>query len=149
MAQQILDGGLFVGRHQFEAHAVVQRVMRSNAHHGAFERGQVLGHRVGELHLAVFHQHHQSGRDQRLGHGVNAKHRIELHGCIAAVVELAKRLGIDQLAFTRHHRHRTGQALLLNLGLQGLGEFLQALGRHAYRFRVYLGQSLRPSPARL
>ena len=80
-----------VGQAGRVAQQVLQRRVASNRAqlHGAVHpRGhllfakfrQVLGHRVIEQQLALFHQHQGRDRHDGLGHGVNAKDGIARHG---------------------------------------------------------------------
>jgi hypothetical protein len=91
----------------------------------------VFRDRIGQLQLAVLDQHHGGDRDQRLGHRIDAEHRIEPHLLAFGLVLEADRVGIDELALAGDHHHGARQHALVDLGLQRLAHALEALRRHA------------------
>ena len=106
-----------------------------HAHLHVFEGRQEFGDGIGELDDAVFDQHHRRHRGKRLGHGVNAEDRIELHGRICALVLQAEGVRIDDLPLAGYHDHHPRQLAVGNLFFEHGGDAPKALPRHAHLFR--------------
>ena len=125
VAQQILHGGGL--RHIHQRHLPV-------ALHRHFLAG-VFGHeaadRVAEQQQPALHQHHHRHRHQRLGHRVNPKDGVARHRHARRRILLTQALEQGNLAPSGDQRHRAGQALAVDLGLQHIQQALGALRTQA------------------
>ncbi len=102
--------------------------------------GNVLRHRIIELPLSLFEQHHHRDAGDRLAHGVDAEDAVLLHGCIGGDVAPAHGIEFDHFAVARNHGHRTCQAAGVHEFLHAGAQTRQALGRHACAFCAGRGQ---------
>jgi hypothetical protein len=115
MAQQVLNRGFIVGRHQLDATGTFH-------HHLLIGEGRdVFRHRVVQQQPALFPQHHRGNRNDRLGHRIDAEQRVLSHGVRGGGVALAECLQIRQPVVAYDGDHRTGD-------LPGLDPFAQLGG---------------------
>ena len=94
-------------------------------------RRQPLRNRIVEHELAVFPQHHQRGRDNRLGHRREREDRVLLHRLVRFLVAPALRLEVDDLALARDQRHRAGNLVRVDVVLDERVDAFEPLRRHA------------------
>ena len=98
--------------------------------------GSQLSNRIVEQEAAFFPQHHQRGRDDRLGHRLSEKIVSLLHGRVVFLVAVALRLEVDDLAVPRDERHPAGDLVPIHVALDERVDLLEALGGDSYRFRL-------------
>jgi len=134
VAQQVLDGDR--PHRQRELH----RAVALDADLLAGEFGNELGKRIVEQQFAVFHQHHDAERDQRLGHREDAEDAVLGHRRVGGRVLPALRLEPADLATPRHHRHHAGRRALVDLALEGVAHPLKPQRREPDRFRLCRGK---------
>jgi len=108
------------------------------------EGRQVLGDRIGQHDLAFFRQDHRADRGERLGHRVDAEDGVLGHRSAARGISRAERLEVCDAALARDDRHRAGKLLRLDLGLQGLADPAEPIGREADLFGARRRKRLRP-----
>ena len=126
VGQDVADGHRPRGRHQ-------QPVVE---HHLVRVRRQPLRDRVVEHELAVFPQHHQRRRHDRLGHRHQGEDRVAHHRQVLFLVAPALRLVMHDLALAADERHRAGNLIRVDVVLDERFDALEALGRHADGFRL-------------
>src|SRR5262249_55446974 len=114
MSQKILHDNR-PGRRYVRISDLTVRTRGCHAHLHVFEGRQEFGDGIGELDDAIFDQHHSRHRSERLGHRVNAKNRIGLHGRIRTLVLEADGVRINDLPLTGDHDHRPRQLAFSNL----------------------------------
>lgn len=98
------------------------------------EFGNVLGHRIVQLPLALLEQDHHGDAGDRLAHGINAEDAVLLHRRAAFQLTLAGRLQLHDLAFSRHHGHDARHVATLGDCFHFGREQLEPLRRHADGF---------------
>ena len=83
------------------------RFRRAGGHLHRGELGQVARHRIVQTDPAFFQQDQHGHRGNRLGHRIDAKDRILLHGRMPRQVAMAIGAVIHHLAIAHHQRHRS------------------------------------------
>ena len=127
MAHQVLDRHRPFGRDQLQRRlAVGTRLLLADF--DVLEGRDVLGDRIGERQLALLEQHHRRHRGDRLGHGIDAEDRILGHRRLLLGVEAAHGLEVGDLAVPRDEQDGAGDRALGDVGLERVGDRLQALG---------------------
>ncbi|MCY1534999.1 hypothetical protein D9M68_703850 [compost metagenome] len=141
MAHEVLHGDRTARGHGLEhGLAVGAGLLDADRHAGVL--GQVHRDRVVQLQAAVFHQHHRGDRGDGLAHRVDAEDAVTRHRGAGGRVELADRFEPRDLALARDQQHRAGDLAGRHVGLEHVGELLQALGGQAHRLGPGGGQRL-------
>ena len=105
VGQQVAEVDLALGRRRIDLAAAAAGI---DARVG--EGGDELRDRVVELKAALFVEHHDRRRGERLGHGIDPEDRVGPHRLVALDVGLAAGLGEGELALAHDHGHHAGQA---------------------------------------
>ena len=89
---------------------------------GKFEIRQVLINRIVPGHLALVHQHSDQSRCERLGGRSDGEERVLIHGQLALDVAQPEAALQHDLAIGDDGEREAGNAELLALAIDGLGE---------------------------
>ncbi len=130
--QQVLHGHRPPKRHQIELAVVLDADLLIGKFRDELRNG------VAEQEMAILDQHHDAGRDDRLGHRKDAKDRIVRHRRGGRRALLAEGFEPADLTAPRHHRGHARDGSLVDLALERIRHPLQPDGRQPERFRFCL-----------
>ena len=128
MGKQITDGDCMVGN----AQACGVRVGRGG-HAQAVEFGQILFYRVAQRELALFCQHHDADRRERLGHGHDLENSVLLHGMASFHISHAGSVKLHDVAAMGDKRNCPGDCLPIDERLHPLRNLRKDFLIHAAR----------------
>ena len=121
VAQQVVHGSLPCGW----AQRILVALGTDHLRFGKFRNE--TAHRAGQQQLALLHQHHDRYRRDRLGHRINAEHRIRGHGHFFLGLLPSQGLVHHDFALAGNVNHAPRQALAVNFVLQDGAKAFQAV----------------------
>ena len=142
MAQQILHRDLAFGINQTER-KFTGSIGCFDADFHVLELGDELGDGFVQAKPAFFHKHHGGDAHDGLGHRIDAKDRIVVHGDLAFAILPAEIARVHEFAIARDHDYRTGQLADVHCVLQGCVKSCEARRGHAHGFRSSFRQRSR------
>ena len=92
-------------------------------------------HGVVQLAQPLLQQHHEGDGGDGLAHGIDAKHRVPVHGAAALQLEVALRLEKSDLTVTSDQGQGAGQSAVVDVALKMAADAVEAVRREADLFR--------------
>jgi hypothetical protein len=120
VGQQVAEVDLALGWHRIDLAAAASSI---DARVG--EAGNEFRDRVVELKAALFIEHHDRRRGERLGHGVDAEDAVGPHRPIALEVGLAGGFGKGELAPAHDHGHHAGETAAIDPAVHPLAHAVE------------------------